>query len=366
MCRADPLDTRSDLYSLGLIVYEMLAGHRAFESSLFPILVYKHAFEEPPALTGIPEELLRLVADAIKKDPSRRLQGASEFIDRCADFERLSGRDCHNSIGIVTALRDGGYEPALAAVSANDDEEETRVATRSVEGTVLSLDAAGIRVNLENGLKAIISWGELHADANEKMVSPLKPGQRIRAAVKPNGNGNALLHLSPPVVILPPAPPHKTPASKKQYVPPVERVALPRLQKFATQERARVAIAIIFLAAFAILSMVAIASWLMRSRPSPNNPAPVVSNDPPTETYVPQVGDEAETTTDVNIREKPSARSRKVGLAEKGSRVRVLEAQRNWRRILVLEHGREKEDDNFEDQGWIDADNLKRVDGSHT
>lgn len=366
MCRADPLDTRSDLYSLGLVVYEMLAGHRAFESSLFPILVYKHAFEEPPPLTGIPEQLLRLVADAMKKDPSRRLQSATEFIERCADFERLSGLDCHNSIGIVTALQDGESESAVATVSTYHDDEETRLATRAVEGTVLSLDATGIRVNLENGIKAIIPWGELHAEANEKMVSPLKPGQRIRAAVKPNGNGNGLLHLSPPFAILPPAQTQKKPPPKKQYVPPVKKVVPPRLQKFATQERARVAIAIIFLVAFAILSMVAIAGWVMRSRPSPNNPPPVVSNDPPAETYVPQVGDEAETITDVNIREKHSARSRKVGLAEKGSRVRVLEAHRNWRRIQVLEHGREKTGEDSEDQGWIDADNLKRADGSQT
>jgi hypothetical protein len=262
------------------------------------------------------------------------------------------------------ALREGGSESAVATVSTNHDEEETRLATRAVEGTVSSLDAAGISVNLENGIKAIISWGELHPDAHEKMVSPLKPGQRIRAAVKPNGNGNGLLHLSPPFAILPPEQPHKKPRPKKQDVPPVKKAVLPQLQKFATLERARAAIAIIFLVAFAILSMVAIAGWVRRSRPSANNPAPVVSNDPPAETYVPQVGDEAETTTDVNIREKHSARSRKVGLAEKGSRVRVLEVHRNWRRILVLAHGREKADEDSEDQGWIDADNLKRADGS--
>lgn len=363
MCRADPLDTRSDLYSLGLIVYEMLAGHRAFDFSLFPILVYKHAFEEPPPLTGIPEQLLRLVADAMKKNPNHRLQSASEFIDHCTEFEQLSGLDCHNSSGVVSSLRDSGCQPTAVTVSAIDD-EETRMATRLVEGTVLSLDAAGIRVDLENGVKAIVAWEDLQPGAGEKFVAPVKPGQCIQAAVKHSGNGNGLVHLADPVAVLPPAPPQEQPAPKREYVPLPKQAAPPRTNKLATQERARVAIAVIFLVAFAVLSMIAIAGWAMRSRPITNNQTSVGNTAPPAEPSVPQIGDEAETTTDVNIREKHSARSRKVGLAEKGSRVRVLEAHRNWRRILVLQHSREKEDEGSEDQGWIDAENLKRVDGS--
>jgi serine/threonine protein kinase len=367
MCRADPLDTRSDLYSLGLIVYEMLAGHRAFDFSLFPILLYKHAFEEPQPLTGIPEQLLQLVVDAMKKNPDHRLQSAAEFIDRCAEFEQLSGLDCRNSSGLVNALRDSGCKPTVVTVSASDD-EETRVAARLVVGTVLSLDAAGIRVDLENGVKAIVAWEDLQPGAGEKFVSPVKPGQRIQAAVKHGGNGNGLMHLSSPVALSPPTPPQQQPKPKKEYVAPPKKAAPARSNKLAiklaTQERARVAIAVIFLVAFAVLSMIAVAGWAMRSRPTTNNQTPVVNTAPPAESYVPQIGDEAETTTDVNIREKHSARSRKVGLAEKGSRVRVLEAHRNWRRILVLQHGREKEDEGSEDEGWIDADNLKRVDGS--
>jgi len=68
--------------------------------------------------------------------------------------------------------------------------------------------------------------------------------------------------------------------------------------------------------------------------------------------------DEFVTVTDVNIRSRPSGASKKVGLAEKGSRVRVIGRHKTWRQILVLQHGRDKEDPNSEDQGWIDAGTL--------
>jgi hypothetical protein len=69
-------------------------------------------------------------------------------------------------------------------------------------------------------------------------------------------------------------------------------------------------------------------------------------------------GDEFLTVTDVNIRVRPGGLSEKVGLAEKGSRVRVVEQYKNWRRIIVVEHGRDKEHPDSEDEGWIDGDNL--------
>ncbi len=64
------------------------------------------------------------------------------------------------------------------------------------------------------------------------------------------------------------------------------------------------------------------------------------------------VGREFVTTTDVNLRGGPDSSQPKVGLAEKGSRVRVLQASGKWFQVRVVERGRPKEDPDSADEGW--------------
>lgn len=72
------------------------------------------------------------------------------------------------------------------------------------------------------------------------------------------------------------------------------------------------------------------------------------------------VGHEAVTLTDVNLRAAPNSRSDKVGLAELGSRVKILSISNNsnWCEIEVIQHARPK-DPGSDDQGWVNRDFLK-------
>jgi serine/threonine protein kinase len=65
------------------------------------------------------------------------------------------------------------------------------------------------------------------------------------------------------------------------------------------------------------------------------------------------VGREAKTTTDVNLRPDPSTNNNAVGLAEQGSRVRVLSVSNNWYEVQVIEHARVKINPASPDKGWI-------------
>lgn len=65
------------------------------------------------------------------------------------------------------------------------------------------------------------------------------------------------------------------------------------------------------------------------------------------------IGIEMEVTTDANLRIAPNFESGIAGLAEKGSRVRVMGVEKDWRRVTILEHGREKEDPSSADSGWL-------------
>ncbi len=71
------------------------------------------------------------------------------------------------------------------------------------------------------------------------------------------------------------------------------------------------------------------------------------------------VGREAWTTTDLNLRLDPSTDNDPVGLAESGSRVRVLSVNANWCEVQVTQHGREPNDPNSASHGWVNKKFLK-------
>jgi hypothetical protein len=72
-----------------------------------------------------------------------------------------------------------------------------------------------------------------------------------------------------------------------------------------------------------------------------------------------QVGGIFVTTIDVNLRSGPGPSFTKVGLAESGSRVKVLQTNGKWCQVQVLEHARQKTDPDTKDQGWLNYTFLK-------
>ncbi|HBP18497.1 MAG TPA: hypothetical protein DEA08_12030, partial [Planctomycetes bacterium] len=82
-----PCDPRSDLYSLGIVLYEALSGQRPFHGTPVQIVIQQLQSEPPPlrhSAPGTPPELVRIVERALRKPPSERwpdaraLRGALE------------------------------------------------------------------------------------------------------------------------------------------------------------------------------------------------------------------------------------------------------------------------------------------------
>lgn len=86
------LDARTDIYSLGVVLYEAVTGRRPLHrKSQFEIML-AHVNELPPAPTivnpDVPAELSEIILTAMAKDPSHRYQTAEEFQQR---LDRLRG-----------------------------------------------------------------------------------------------------------------------------------------------------------------------------------------------------------------------------------------------------------------------------------
>lgn len=82
-CKGQKLDARSDIYSLGVIMYEMLAGKRPFSEISLPEICRQHIEVTPAPVSAhrpeLPRDLARLIMKSLAKDPAERPPRASDF-----------------------------------------------------------------------------------------------------------------------------------------------------------------------------------------------------------------------------------------------------------------------------------------------
>ena len=109
--RGEELGPRSDLFSLGVVLYELLTNRRPFEAEALTTLVYRILNEEARPLgelrPGLPPRLEAMVRKLLSKEPDNRFQSADELI---LEIETLEAELPPRALATTAALSDSDLE----------------------------------------------------------------------------------------------------------------------------------------------------------------------------------------------------------------------------------------------------------------
>jgi serine/threonine protein kinase len=121
--RSEPADQQSDIFSFGVIMYEMLTAKMPFHGDYEQAIMYSILFDKPPAITEIrseaPSQLQQIVDKAMKKEKKERYQSVEDILnDLAAIEENVNKKPVRQAMfGKIPLLKRRSVPPILLAIS---------------------------------------------------------------------------------------------------------------------------------------------------------------------------------------------------------------------------------------------------------
>lgn len=155
------VDGRSDLFSFGIVLFEMLAGRTPFRGEHEAAMMYSIVNEEPESIekvrSDLPAPLANLIQRALEKDPSDRYQHADDMVSELRRIQKQSARVSRSSIDRPVSAP----EPSTAGRATGPQAEMTpeppprkKAITPIVVGAALLIAAGVIFFLLRGGSSA--------------------------------------------------------------------------------------------------------------------------------------------------------------------------------------------------------------------
>ncbi|MFT4281861.1 Stk1 family PASTA domain-containing Ser/Thr kinase [Microbacterium sp.] len=194
-------DARSDIYALGIMLYEMLTGEQPYKGEQPMQIAYQHATDSVPRPSvrnpGVPEQLDELVLWATERQPDERPVDAREMLDRLRDIEKelgihpqvvrstavgVTAGDGTAPSGELTKVLPGSFTaPVVTTDVDNATKLRRRARRRAVTGAwllvlVLLLAAAGAGTGwwFGSGPGALVSVPDLRGKSFDEAAAELR------------------------------------------------------------------------------------------------------------------------------------------------------------------------------------------------
>lgn len=220
------LDGRSDIYSLGVILYELLAGMTPFQGDSPLAVLHQHVYETPPPLNRIRPDLsattLKVVERCLAKNPAQRFPAAGDMAAALDAALVAEGRSQQG--GVQPATGQAQPEPVLNHTIIRKSVVQTATAVPPKRRVPLWLVVVGaiLLLAVVGGLALQGFYG-----GDEEDNQPSVAAQVTETAVSPAGATSTLAGGLPTLTPLPTTRPTET--TTPTVMPPPTETAVPTL-----------------------------------------------------------------------------------------------------------------------------------------